>query len=1308
MHRLVLFTCLSLLGTIQVNASRNAGAGKHVVLISGDEEYRSEEAMPMLAEILKTHHTFKTTVLYPINTSTGDIDPNTTDNIPGLEALASADLMIVFTRFRNIPDSQMKHIDAYLQTGKPIIGIRPSVVAFRTDRGSLYEKYSSNYQAADFSGGFGRQVLGATWISHHGRHKVESTLGIPVDSMKTHPILRGVGKMWGPTDVYTVKTPIPHNGQVLVMGQVLKGMKATAYSPKAQMPLAWIKTFPTPKGDARVFMSTMGDGQDFEDPNFRRMIVNACIWAVGNEAAITKDTNVDIVSPYTPHPFGFNGFIKGRRPPILKLKHGSKLCVIGNSLGERMQHDGWLETLIQNRFPTKNLVFRNLCFPADELTVRPRQMNFGDPDKHLTHSKADVVFAFFGYNESFDKGGVPKFKADLTAFIKKTRDQTYNGQTPPRLVLFSPIAHENLHQPDLPDGTKNNARLALFRDAMRDVTAKHGVTFVDLFDSSQTLYESTDSPLTINGIHLNSEGNRRIAGLIDHALFGTQQSALPPTLSRLRQAVLTKNKVWHDRYRATDGFSSYGTRGYLSFRGQTNKEVMDREFDMLDIMTANRDKRIWAVAQNRELKVPDDNLPPPLKVRTNKPGSGKDGTHPYLGGDEAISKMEIASTVDCNLFASEEAYPQLVNPVQMAVDPDGRIWAAVWPSYPHKTPTAERNDKLIILPDTDQDGKADQCIVFAEGLHNPTGFEFWNNGVLVACPPDIFFMQDLDGDNKADTKIRILQGIDSADTHCGANSFIYGPDGHFYFSEGIFHYTNIERLSQKPLRVSNGCVQYRWNPRTHAINVNFSISPNPHGNAIDEWGYMFTTDATSGNGYYVAYPGKKAPHKLYHKRARPVAGLGIISGTHFPKKQRGNLLICNTIGRRGVLQLERSTTGADIYYKETEPLVMSSDVNFHPTDVEIGGDGAIYVSDWANVIIGHMQHNLRDPSRDHAHGRIYRFTSKTNKPLTNIKLSALNTPALLRQLASKEHAVRYRTRLLLSGRDREEILSELPKWINTLDPESQTDAHAITEALWLYEQNESVNEAVLAIAIASPHPMARAAATRVLGHWGRKISNGPLLLQLSANDPHAMVRHEAIVAATAFAPNVGLTALLTVCEKDTDPQIRLSIRHALDDLHISPKEKEPFLAMLNAIDARAKPAPKPDKQTPTDIPDRVITLSTVPEAMRYSLSTFSVKRGERVKVIFQNRDNMPHNLVIGNQGSFKEIGSLADKMLVDVGAAKKHYLPDTPEILFSTKVISEHSNVELTFVAPNKTGGYPYLCTLPGHWRMMNGLMNVE
>ncbi len=194
----------------------------------------------------------------------------------------------------------------------------------------------------------------------------------------------------------------------------------------------------------------------------------------------------------------------------LELAPGDHLCIIGNSLPERMQHDGYLETLLQDRFPRHELVIRNLAFSGDELTIRQRSDGFGSPDDHLRTHETDVVLAFFGFNESFaGEPGLAQFKADLDAFIKHTLGEKYNGRTAPKLVLYSPIAAEDLDNPDLPDGREINRRVALYTKAMAEVAEANGVPFVDLFAPSSVLYQTHDEPLTINGVHLNEAGNRR-------------------------------------------------------------------------------------------------------------------------------------------------------------------------------------------------------------------------------------------------------------------------------------------------------------------------------------------------------------------------------------------------------------------------------------------------------------------------------------------------------------------------------------------------------------------------------------------------------------------------------------------------------------------------------------------------------------------------------------------------------------------------------------------------------------------------------
>ena len=295
------------------------GKGKHIVLVSGDEEYRSEEALAQLGRILAVHHGFKCTVLFAINPADGTIDPVVLDNIPGLEMLAKADAMIVALRFRDLPDEQMKHIVAFVEAGKPVLGLRTATHAFNFKKNKGFAKYSFNNK--EWDGGFGRQILGETWINHHGKHAFESTRGVIAPGAEKSPLVRGCEDIWGPTDVYTVTLPLPGDSKPLIMGQVLAGMQPTDQPLEGKkndpmMPVAWTKSYTAPESGktGKAFCTTMGAATDLSSEGLRRLLVNATYWAVGLEDKIPEKAKVDIVGEYKPLPFGFGKHKKGLTP----------------------------------------------------------------------------------------------------------------------------------------------------------------------------------------------------------------------------------------------------------------------------------------------------------------------------------------------------------------------------------------------------------------------------------------------------------------------------------------------------------------------------------------------------------------------------------------------------------------------------------------------------------------------------------------------------------------------------------------------------------------------------------------------------------------------------------------------------------------------------------------------------------------------------------------------------------------------------------------------------------------------------------
>ena len=576
--------------------------------------------------------------------------------------------------------------------------------------------------------------------------------------------------------------------------------------------------------------------------------------------------------------------------------------------------------------------------------------------------------------------------------------------------------------------------------------------------------------------------------------------------------------------------------------GQTNRVVAQREMEVLDVMTANRDKRIWAVAAGNDLVVDDSNTPPFIPVKTNKPGPGPNGEHVFLSGEEAIGQMTIARGLKVNLFASEKEFPELAKPVQMSFDAKGRLWVACWPSYPHWKPKEEMNDKLLIFEDTDGDGKADRRIVFAGGLHCPTGFEFASGGVLVAQAPDLMFLKDTNGDDHADIRERVLSGLDSADTHHTSNSFQLDPGGALYFQEGTFHQTQVETPYGPPVRCSNAGV-FRYEPKSQKFEVYVSYGfANPHGHAFDRWGQDIVIDGTGSvpthgtlfSGH-VEYPHKHAhPPQVYQQRTRPTPGIEFLSSRHFPEDFQGNLLVPNVIGFQGILRYKIEEKGASLAGTELEPLLSSRDPNFRPSDIEVGPDGAIYFLDWQNPIIGHMQHNLRDPSRDRIHGRVYRITYEGRPLCTPAKIAGASIEELLELLKETEDRVRSRARVELGARDTTGVIAALKSWVANLDKSGPDHEHLLTEALWAHEYQDVVNLELLDRVLASPDYHARAAATRVLCVWRERVPNALDRLKKLAADPYPLVRLEAIRAASFFTVPEAVEIPLISADQPTD------------------------------------------------------------------------------------------------------------------------------------------------------------------------------
>jgi mono/diheme cytochrome c family protein/glucose/arabinose dehydrogenase/type 1 glutamine amidotransferase/lysophospholipase L1-like esterase len=1156
------------------------GKGKHVVLLAGDEEYRSEEAMPLMAQILNKQG-FECTVLFSMN---GEIvDPNAGGSLSNPAALDAADAIIMALRFRHWDDAAMQKFDDALNRGVPIVALRTSTHAFNGLKGK-WAKYNFNAKG-EWDRGFGRQVLGETWVNHHGRHKVEGCRGIVEKGAAGNPLLTGVGEIFGDTDVYGAHPPA--DVKILLRGQVTKTLdpKSAAVDGKKNdpmMPIAWTRTWQK----NRIFTTTMGSSSDLADPDLRRLIANATFWALSLE--IPKD--IDVSAPgYKPSPYSFNGFRKNQKPSDflladlpqpstaaaitpkpaptaapgqLTLKQGSRVCLVGNGLASRMVHFGHFETALHLQNPDKQLVIRNMGDEGNTPSFRPHsgrgdQLGFPGADKfyhpyadgntangvgHLETDeqwlkmlKPDIILAFFGFNEAFlGAANLANYRAELDAFLKHTLNTSYNGANPPQLALVSPIAFEDRSADmDLPNGKRENRRLAAYTAAMQEVAGENGVLFVDVFNPSLEWYRNNDKPLTADGALMNSDGYKTLSWYLVDQIFGLNPAHAAANQTKVHAAVTEKNWFWTNDFKVPNGVHVFGRR-YKPYGPQNYPD----EIKKIREMTAIRDQAIWAALKGKTIDIAalDAKTHQLPAVPTNyTPQNSKAGPLEFLKGDEALSKLVVPEGYKVEQFATEQEFPDLANPVQIAFDNKGRLWIATMPSYPHYRPGDPMpDDKLIILEDTDGDGKADKQTTWADKLHLPMGFEFAPEGVYVSQGVNLVLLSDSDGDDKADSKEIIFSGFDDHDTHHAISAYCADPSGAIFMCEGVFLRTNVE-TPYGTVRGTDGGF-YRFSPQKRHLERHSQLSiPNPWGVAFDGWGQHFFLH-TSGTRVEWMLPssvkpryGVKNPNSqdlISNNKVRPTSGIEFLHSRHFPDEVQGDMMLCNSIGFLGIKQHKVSEDGTGYKTEYRQDLIVSQgDGNFRPVDLEIAPDGSLYVVDWHNPLIGHMQHNARDPHRDHSHGRIYRITYPSRPLVKPAQVAGAPIPVLLDNLKLPEYRTRYRSRRELRARNVDEVLAALKPWVASLDKTDARYDHHLLEALWVTWGLNKIDPALVEQCLASGDHRARAAAVRVLRYADKQVPKRIALLKKAAADPHGRVHMEVLTAASWAGKNAGLDIL---------------------------------------------------------------------------------------------------------------------------------------------------------------------------------------
>jgi len=897
-----------------------------------------------------------------------------------------------------------------------------------------------------------------------------------------------------------------------------------------------------------------------------------------------------VITPINPESVPFE---KTAAPERITVTSGDRIAIIGSGLASRMNHFGHFETEIFLRFAAEKLTIRNFgdegntpafrphsarmkedqyAFPGGKELVPPEfQVNsrpnghFETPDQWLTRFGADTIIAFFGLNSSFEgPDGVERFKRELAAFVQHTLSQKYNGKNIPQLALVSPAAFQDLSAKyHTPDGKTENADISLYTRAMRQVAQQNGVLFVDLFVPTQKWYQD-DQEYTVDGLILTESAYRKLAPLLANRLF-PQAKRNNAKRAIVHDAVMQKNWAWLNVFKIPNGVHAYGRR-YNPF----GPENYPFELEKAREMTAIRDRQIWATLAGEpfDLAAEDANslaLPP---VETNYEISVKNGTVEYRPGAIVETKIKTAPGYKIELFADESKFPDLANPNQMAFDNQGRLWVSTMPSYPHyRIGDPLPNDKLLIFEDTDNDGYADKQITWAENLHIPIGFEITHDGVYVSQSGSLILLRDTDGDDKADSKEIILSGFDDHDTHHAISAFCADPSGAIMMGEGLFSHTNVE-TAYGPVRGNNG-VFYRYTPqRKKLINYAQLKIPNPWGIAFNDFGQDFFLHTSSTKLTWMM-PGSvkpiygvniQAPDIITSNKVRPTSGLEFVSSRHFPDAVQGDVLLNNAIGFLGAKQHQMIEDGTGFTTKYRQDLFVSEDPNFRPVDLEFAPDGSLYVVDWHNALIGHMQHSARDPNRDHVHGRIYRITYPSRPLVTPPKVAGASIPELLENLKLHEYRARYRTRRELRAHDADTVVAAASAWAA-----QQDDYRLKLEALWVTWGADQIDQDLLAELLKSDDYRVRAAAVRAVRFNAHQIPSQPELLMTAASDVHGRVRLEAITAASQLDRETG-EAILAVAEAHgIDDYMFVSSEHAKDAL------AGEFLSDVNTNELKAPP-----------------------------------------------------------------------------------------------------------------------------------------
>ncbi len=858
------------------------------------------------------------------------------------------------------------------------------------------------------------------------------------------------------------------------------------------------------------------------------------------------------------------------RAPALQIDKGDCIVLVGNTFAERMHLFGYFETFLHSKFPDHQLKIRNMGWSADELSLQPRPAGFGDRHGYLEREQADVVFACFGMNESFQgPEGLEKFAHDLDALIQDLQAQQYNGRSAPRIVLVSPIAHENLGGL-LPDGEGHNEYLQRYTRAIADLAQRYELPFVDLFHPTQEVMDSSpEKKLTQNGIHLTAYGYWITSQIMARSLglagdISPPSAAGNPAAETLRRAVYDKNYSFFLHWRPPNMEYIYGSRQDMPGA----ERLAEEQVQLYDII-GQLDQMIWEM----DKPVPEQvwQQLPPARPLWSRPPDYPGITIPDIGTvrltrrqediprviltpDEGLEALEVSAGYEVNLFASEEEF-SLANPMAIKFDARGRLWVANTPTWPHPFPGKPPQDSIVILEDTDHDGVADKETVFADKLNMIHGFALGHGGAYIAQTPNVIFAKDIDGDDRADDFEILLHGFGGEDVEHSINNFKWGPDGSLYFMEGTFFHTQVE-TPYGPQRSKYGGV-FRYNPRRQQFRVFVTYRfANPWGQVYDRWGQSIILDASGHRFFNMNLLSAEAAYFSDRSNAQSFAvgdvaaggGIELISSRQFSEEHQGRFLSSQVCGRfRGIIWWDIEEEGTTYKVTRVEPeLLISNDAHMGPLAMTFGPDGALYLVDFYTPLAENTSQPKRFKGRDHTHGRIWRIISKDRPLVTRPRIAGEPAPVLLDHLKTYENSTRQLARRELQERDPAEVIPDLEAWVARLDPEDPHYESHLLEALWVYQGLEVVEPELVKRLVRAKDYRIRASTARVLRFWQERIDGSLDLLSELVEDEHIRVRMHAVLALSSSASDQALNIALRATKHPMDPGMTKVLEDTLD------------------------------------------------------------------------------------------------------------------------------------------------------------------